>query len=113
MRPEYVIGAGAIGVLLLAFAANGKGATPPPKAGPTTADAHLICQDFVSKRLKAPSTAKFADLYDVKAFKEAGHFTVIGWVDSQNSFGAQIRTNYTCSVEPTTGDKWRLLSIDI
>jgi hypothetical protein len=113
MRPEYFIGAGAIGVLLLAFVANGRGASHPPKPAPTPGDAHLICQQFVKDRLRSPSTAKFADLNDVKAFKEAGHFTVLGYGDSQNGFGAQVRTRYTCSVEPTTGDKWRLLSLDL
>lgn len=55
-------------------------------------------KDYITNNLKAPSTAKFPwDLkttYDVKM----GKYSVLSYVDSQNGFGAMIRTNFLCEI---------------
>lgn len=51
------------------------------------------CEDAISERLKAPSTAEF----DSSA-TGSGTWTVTGTVDAENSFGAMIRSRYECSV---------------
>ena len=56
---------------------------------------------FVEKQLKSPSTAKFP-----KTIEKNEHITNLGggkykinsWVDSQNAFGATIRTNFSCTI---------------
>lgn len=81
-------------------------------AGPDTSndlsyDAKRVCREFVEKRLKAPATAEFGG----EATTHSGQsFTVAGHVDSQNSFGALIRSNYTCTVT-ASGEQWILDSI--
>ncbi|MBI2638147.1 hypothetical protein HYW83_01000 [Candidatus Peregrinibacteria bacterium] len=54
----------------------------------------------VEAMLKAPSTAKFPrGIPDNILFSpEKNSYTVISYVDAQNSFGAMIRTNYICVV---------------
>lgn len=64
--------------------------------GPNGYLAESACEDHVKDNLKAPSTAKF-DLTSKST--GGGTFEVTGTVDSENSFGAMIRNNVTCSVE--------------
>ncbi len=59
--------------------------------------------DGVKKILKSPSSAKFPSrMFDVADFKikkiKIGEYSVSSYVDAQNSFGAMIRTYYTCSI---------------
>jgi len=54
------------------------------------------CQAFVKERLKAPATAKFSN--EVRREMEGGFYIVTGSVDSQNSFGATLRSKYNCMV---------------
>lgn len=71
-------------------------------------DAQRYCQDEVSARLKAPSTAEFTNV-DTSGM---GPFTVTGSVDSENSFGATLRATFTCHVT-LVGGSWRLDHIDV
>ena len=50
-------------------------------------------KEIVKKVLKAPTTAEF-DYKTFRYFKLNGIGTIIGTVDSQNSFGAMIRSNF-------------------
>ncbi len=71
-------------------------------------------QKFVEKNLKAPSTAQFPPLFksSVKKIK-SGHYSVSSYVDSQNEFGAMIRSNYIVELKQTTDGKISLINIDI
>lgn len=105
-------------------------ATTAPGANPTTtapnaptgraADfgAFDVCKGFVKERLKAPSTAKFRDFYqddgEVQVDRNTdGTYTVTSTVDAQNSFGAKLRSTFTCTVHPTGKDTWLLDDISI
>jgi hypothetical protein len=70
---------------------------PKPTPTPGPQDAYLACQTFVTNRLKAPSTAVFPD-YDPSFSKPLPNMEwhITSYVDSQNGFGAQIRTSYDC-----------------
>lgn len=57
--------------------------------------AEMACKDQVKARLKAPSTAEFSD---VEAVGYAGSYTVTGNVDAENSFGAALRSTFSCDV---------------
>jgi hypothetical protein len=85
------------------------GLNPPDKM-----TAYFASQDFVEKNLKAPSTAKFP-WYSEPFVTDlgGGRFRVSAYVDAQNTFGAQIRTQYTCVVKGTDEIHWILESLDI
>lgn len=80
---------------------------------PDSYDAAKMCEDFVKDRLKTPGAAKFPDPYDLrdKGFLTSvgeNRFTVKSWVDSQNSYGALLRTRFTCSVRYIGKNRWEL-----
>lgn len=75
--------------------------------------AQLACQTFVSARLKAPASASFAPFREQSIVaKTEGKFSVSAWVDSQNSFGAMLRTRYLCEVQ-FVGTQAQLLDLFI
>ena len=53
-----------------------------------------LCQEKVKEVLKSPSTAKFPNYTEWGFKQEKNVFTVQGYVDAQNSFGAETRSNF-------------------
>lgn len=87
----------------------------PPKPTPDVGSdigAALICQEFVSDRLKSPASAEFQRSYESDVSKAGSMYTVKAYVDSENSFGAMIRTYYTCVVAYQGAEKWRLEDLE-
>lgn len=82
-----------------------------PVTGDASADAETMCQSFVRKQLKAPATAKFPKADSTK--KDGATYTVAGGVDAENSFGALVRTPFTCVVHADGGTKWTLVNLDM
>jgi len=76
---------------------------------PNSQDAYTMTKHFVSEKLKAPSTAKFASENKSK-ISALGNETwqVVSYVDAQNSFGAMIRTHFTTKVKYIGKENWRL-----
>jgi len=72
----------------------------------TGAWAHM--QGYAMRSLKAPSTAKFpfGGHRDVTALGE-GRYLVESYVDSQNSFGATVRTSFRGVIRETESG-WRV-----
>lgn len=63
--------------------------------------AYNYAEDFVKEKLKSPSTAKFPGLLDRDkhiAKTSEGVYKIYSWVESQNSFGATIRTRFSCTI---------------
>ena len=90
--------------------------TPPPTATPDddqSVAASIMCEKFVKDRLKSPGSAEFASLLwdGIKVTKEGKQYTMRSWVDSQNSYGALIRTQFLCVVEDVGNDQWKLLDL--
>lgn len=58
-------------------------------------------ENEVEQQLKSPSTAKFQwyDSDNVKQTEEEDVFLVKAYVDSENGFGAMIRTNYIAKIK--------------
>ena len=75
--------------------------------------AYVMMQNFVTKRLKSPGTAKFQFL-DSENIENLGNQTyrISSYVDSQNSFGAVIRTNFIGLIKQTSHEDWQLLSLN-
>ena len=95
-----------IGALILLCLASVliKAIKPDPVDG---YDAQVACKDFVRDHLKAPASAAFSR---VDHSGSGSTFTVTGAVDAQNSFGATLRMNWTCTVT-LNGDTWTLKSL--
>jgi hypothetical protein len=76
------------------------------------ASAEHMCQEFVADRLKSPSTAEYET---VRSTEEPGRdaYAVSGTVDSQNSFGGMVRSQYTCSLEYNGNDRWSATSVSV
>lgn len=56
---------------------------------------------FVKKELKSPSSAVFPtgnEKYDSVTDLGGGEYEINSWVESQNSFGAQIKTDFSCKI---------------
>ncbi len=86
----------------------------PTKPKHDTVSAYTMCQKFVKDQLKAPRTAKWPWVHtdDVTTHLGGGKYRIESYVDSQNAFGALIRTKFTCVVQHAGEDKWRLESLE-
>ena len=72
--------------------------------------AYNYAENFVKQRLKSPSTAEFPRLFEkAEHIIELGNdeYLIQSWVDSQNGFGAMIRSNFSCKII-FEGDKVRV-----
>jgi len=67
-----------------------------PRDGCERDAAYAAVQEEVSKHLKSPASAIFPDWEAVSSGGGAAcYFDISGYVDSQNSFGAVLRTTYS------------------
>ncbi len=70
---------------------------------------------FVTKRLKAPLTAKFEPIKSIVAGKTKASdgkqaWDVAGYVDSENEFSAMLRQDFIVTVQRTK-DGWKALDV--
>ncbi|WP_231385875.1 DUF2510 domain-containing protein [Rhodococcus aetherivorans] len=66
--------------------------------------AEMTCQELVTGSLKSPGTAEFVDVTTKR--RPDNKIVTTGSVDSQNGFGAMVRSSFTCTTvnERTTLD---------
>lgn len=80
-------------------------------------DACFMAQQYVKMILKSPKTAEFGDCFGDSKVSLAGtgpiRYRVEGFVDSQNSFSAMIRSRFVAVVEQADAAQgtWRLVDI--
>lgn len=68
----------------------------------------------VKANLKAPATAKFGDMGNSEIKRSDTQWKVQGYVDSENSFGANIRSNYVVILEyRSDNDSFDIMDIQI
>lgn len=93
----------------LPFLGRLMGRAPSASYTPDRIGAYVMCKDFVAKRLKAPGTAEFGSSLDAE-IRDLGsnRWSVISYVDAENSFGAQLRMNFDCTVRYTGNEMWQL-----
>jgi hypothetical protein len=90
-----------------ALACGGSGSSVEKK-GHSEVEAWTAAQLEVERNLKSPSSAKFpwVKSEDVVNKINDDTFKVKSYVDSENSFGAMVRTNFSCTVEFTGEDTY-------
>ena len=66
-------------------------------------DLHIQAQQYILQGLKAPSTAKFPALPYEATDLGNGRYKVVSYVDSQNSFGAMIRSDWSVVMKTLVG----------
>jgi hypothetical protein len=92
--------------------------TPAPNpnawmSADNTSDAASMIPDFITPRLVAPLTAKFPGTYHIsKQTQKNGpqRYRIRSYVDSQNRFGAMVRTHYIAELEQTGPRHWKMTS---
>jgi hypothetical protein len=84
------------------------------KTKDNTTMAYVMMEEFVKDKLKSPSSAEFAGMTDpgFKIKKNGFEYTIGSWVDSQNSFGAMMRTRFAGKVRQIDKDNWELLALE-
>ena len=78
--------------------------------------AWTMAEGFVKRELKSPGSADFGGLmteYQRPAEHVVeladNHYVVSGWVDSQNAFGAKVRSTFRVRLHQLPGgDQWQL-----
>lgn len=85
-----------------------KKTTPPPPKTPfelQKENVRAIAMTFVEGHLRAPTTADFFSGTPpyAKYIPDDGTWAVVGTVDSQNGFGAMVRTKYAIVLKPDPG----------
>jgi len=89
-----------------------------PKAAHDSIGAWVMCEAFVKDRLKSPASADFGGVFSGDyqdpnthaVHLGDGKYKCNGFVDSQNSFGGTVRSNFQLTVQHKGGDKWRLVA---
>lgn len=81
----------------------------PPRAGVP----YKFAQHFVKERLVAPKTAQFEPLHRAHCvrLKDGKTWRITSFVDSQNRFGAMVRTKFTVTLTEVDGLTWRLIDL--
>ena len=78
--------------------------------------AYSIMEEFVKDRLKSPAAANFPNIFQEGKEHitrlENQTYRIISYVDSQNSFGAVLRTAFIGEVRQVSKGKWELLSLN-
>ena len=102
-------------VLIFVFLAFGSSDSDNnDSSGPDKIGAKVMAQQFLEDRLKSPATADYpwAKTDDTVTELSDNKYKYRSYVDSENSFGANVRTNFEIVVQYAGDDKWRLISID-
>ena len=74
-----------------------------------------LAKDAITDLLKSPSTAKFPSWFKIKHHRGEGEYEhlVIAWVDSQNSFGAMVRSDWLVRLEYSPPDNWKIVHVNL
>lgn len=99
-------------IYIISNGGNGRSSSKPTPTPDWNYDSYYMCKEFITKYLKAPSTAEF-QRYSEITVKSYGSetFGMRLYVDAENSFGAMIRGTYDCKVRHGDGDMWYLESL--
>ncbi len=89
-------------IILISGGDDNVSTTQPPEI--TDSKVYVTARNYVENVLKSPSTADFP-LLDYRFFDLGNQkYKIVSYVDAQNSFGAQVRTNYSVTLSHNGGD---------
>ena len=71
-------------------------------------DAWTAATDVVKNNLKAPSTAEFCSKSSATIEQHGNTWTIKGYVDAENSFGAKLRNDFTVVITFTSSTKYTI-----
>jgi len=77
----------------------------------STLGARSVARSFVRDRLKSPGSAKFGTISATSLGNSRYSFS--GYVDADNSFGANIRTHFSGVVRLHDNKTWRLENLSM
>jgi hypothetical protein len=83
----------ALALVLLAGCGADKPATPRDDGKLSESALKEACHGAIKDRLKSPGTAAFGGEF----LRESTTPELTGWVDSQNGFGALVRSTWVCT----------------
>lgn len=89
---------------------EGMGMIDDPVRG-TETEAWFMTRKFVTDQLRSPSTADFPWNPTEAKKLGPGKWRIAGHVDSQNAFGATLRTHFVVVVQWHEGNKWSLIDL--
>lgn len=77
-----------------------------------------VCKEFVTDRLRSPGSAEFRNYFEDDGEVRVtgtgnGPYVVRSTVDSQNGFGALLRSDFTCTVNHVGDGNWRLVRVEV
>lgn len=108
-RPKAIVAYVAVGCVAASFAVSVFHLDKPAGDGSgDSARAISACEQSVLTNLKSPGSADFGG---ESANASGTTWTVSGYVDAENSFGANLRSNWTCRASQATGSSWNATSI--
>ena len=81
--------------------------------GMDKATAYSLCKNDIKKKLKSPGTADFQSVVSATIVQSTDktQWSVRTHVDSENSFGASIRSEIVCTIQPQSPDSGTVQSI--
>ena len=117
---DYLIGCAVLIVIILAayffiFSGTSEDSGPPQI---TESNAFIVSKNFITPLLKSPATADFPFLDYSHQKLGDDHWLIQSYVDSQNDFGAMLRTNYSAELKFLGGDwadpaSWELVNLEV
>jgi len=87
-----------VGISLLFVGCGGGGGSSSVNICEDKDTAYIESHEFIKIFLKSPSSAKFQEEPTDYTYKGDCRHWFLSYVDSQNSFGAMLRSNYTIGV---------------
>lgn len=99
------------GIAAFVFRSHGSSGSSTAPAD-RSLEAKSTCETFVKRQLKAPATAKFSEESAAKVSDV--EYTAAGSVDSQNSFGAMLRSTFACDLTyDAAKQEWTSKSVSV
>lgn len=97
-------------IILIAHLCSSPSPSPLSYTTDSEIDAYTTSKRTIEKVLKAPSTATFQSYNKSMVSVSGDTYTVNGYVDAQNSFGAMLRSYYTVRLKGSAYN-WTIESV--
>lgn len=90
-------------IIFIAIAMDNNSGTSIENIDNENLEAYVYSQQIVEEHLKSPSSADFQTFSDNLVNQSGNIYTINSYVDSQNSLGVNLRSQYTCQLRYENG----------